>query len=827
MDRVPQRKYSPRSLEQWFQRLSRPWEEDFSGAELAAAREVYREGEVRSIELADDHAIIHGGRARDDIYAVIDWPEGGKARVRFSVSDARAGRALAAAGLYEIEELVAEEAQALPGPLPEAAPRRVEAELPVPAAASRASLDPGRPLRIELAGTDRGLRLRAHWREEGVGPRNAFRSGRLASGERERLIALTSRARKAGFELRSYSGDYVLRDPERMAVFVRQELPVWRKRFEVEADASVQRLARGVQTAELQLRVERNGRGLKFSWTGRLQGSVVSAELALSLLRQPQEVVIDPRWGLVALAPEQSRWVADWQPVLEGRFEGVLPFYMLFSLRAQEEVPLLLGEELERWREEVEVGSAAESAELPACLRPYQRAGVRWMGHLARAQCHPLLADEMGLGKTLQLLCVLHSDPATRERPSLIVCPASVVPVWEAEVARFFPEMTVRRLQQGNAFDEAPAGVLWLSSYTQLRRHRERLGEREFHYAVLDEAQMIKNPDAKVAQACWAIRASHRLALTGTPIENRPLDVWTLFRFLMPGLLGSRRAFEEAFARDAASATEILRRQLAPFLLRRTKSSVGNELPAKIEMVLPCPLSAVQVAEYRRLVEEGTRELDERTGEALRRKPLPLLSLLTRLRQTCCDPGLLPWRQGDDPALSGKLTTLCERLEVVVENGRKAVIFSQFTRLLDRAERMLGERFPTLPRHRLDGRTVDRARPVKAFQESDGAALMIVSLKAGGTGITLHAADYVFLLDPWWNPAVEAQAIDRVHRIGQTRQVMVYRLVTRGTVEERIEALKESKRAQFEALVGETSGALDWASQFSRLSDLIAYREPA
>jgi SNF2 family DNA or RNA helicase len=351
------------------------------------------------------------------------------------------------------------------------------------------------------------------------------------------------------------------------------------------------------------------------------------------------------------------------------------------------------------------------------------------------------------------------------------------------------------------------------------------LPERAFVYCILDEAQTIKNPEAKVTQACCAVRSERRLAVTGTPIENRALDLWTLFRFLMPGLLGSRAHFEARMQADPDSALGMLRMQVKPFVLRRTKSEVGKELPPKVEIQLPCPMSEVQVAEYRRLVEEGVRELDDSPGEALRARPMPLLSLLTRLRQTCCDPALLPWRD-DSIEHSGKLMTLGDQLESVVRTGRKVVVFSQFVRLLDRTEQMLKERFDSdLSIYRLTGSTKDRSTPVKEFQTKKGPAVILVSLKAGGTGITLHSADYVFLLDPWWNPAVEAQAIDRVHRIGQRRRVMVYRLVTRGTVEERIDALKNRKRDEFEAVLGSMEGAVDWIKQFGRLTDLIAYRE--
>ncbi len=823
MIRVPQRKYSPQALENWFQRMVEPWERQFKQAELERAREIYRQGEVRSVELAEDHAIVYGGRSNEDVYAVLDWKPGTTLAVRHSVSDKGLGRALAAAGLYEIEELVADEVEALSEDADQSG-AQATAVVSEPAPKLKKPVEPGRPLHVTLSTTSRGLRMEAHWEGDGKKRENAFRSRKLAPGERESLIALTMQARKAGFGHRTFSGDYILRDPTQIADFLRKELGRWRQRFCVSQDPSVHALSRGVRSVEVGLHVARNGHGMRYQWSGRLGGKLISDELLGQLLRQPDRTLLDGEAGMLRVSRKQAAWIADWQPFLEERFEGALPFYMLFSLQGQSAVPVELSRDLEAWRKELEAGVGTRAEAVPGVLRPYQEAGVQWLRYLHEAQCHPLLADEMGLGKTLQVLSLLWSDPVTRERPALVVCPASVLPVWEAEARRFFPEMRTRRLRKGNAFEEREEGVLWLSSYTQLRRHRDRLGEREFSYAILDEAQVIKNPDAKVTHACWAIRARRRLAVTGTPIENRQLDVWSIFRFLMPGLLGTRRRFEEEMGKDEVKGTERLRHQLAPFVLRRTKAEVGNELPEKIETVLPCPLTDVQVAEYRRLVESGERELGEDTRDALRSRAMPLFTLLTRLRQVCCDPGLLPWRQ-DDVSQSGKLLTLCDRLESALGSGRKAVIFSQFVRFLDRADEILQDRFPAVPRFRLDGRTAERAVPVREFQEREGPGLILVSLKAGGTGITLHAADYVFLLDPWWNPAVEAQAIDRVHRIGQTQRVMVYRLVAQGTVESRIEELKAQKQGRFDALVGGMEGAVDWASQFDRLADLIAYRE--
>lgn len=464
-------------------------------------------------------------------------------------------------------------------------------------------------------------------------------------------------------------------------------------------------------------------------------------------------------------------------------------------------------------------------AALDARLRPYQRLGVAWLWHLHRHELGGVLADEMGLGKTLQVISLLAAR-GVPGLPHLIVCPASVVPVWREEIARFFPQLKIEVLKTGNDFAQRKEPVIWLASYTQLRKHRALLEGTEFGYAVLDEGQFIKNPDAKVTQTCFAVRSRHRLVLTGTPLENRQLDLWSIFRFLLPGLLGSRAAFEASLTSDRPGTLERLRAQLAPFILRRTKREVATELPPKVEMELICPLTDVQRAEYAKICAEGLQRLGDDVGAAMREKSFGFLALLTRLRQTCCDPDMLPWLKAPLTD-SGKLNLLVEKLAEVIGSGHKVVIFSQFVMLLERVRAALQVNFPDLPVHELTGMTLDRQKPVQAFQTADGAAAMLVSLKAAGTGITLHAADYVFLLDPWWNPAVEAQAVDRVHRIGQKSTVFVYRMVTAGTIEERIEALKASKKDLFDKLIGGLGGDFDLSQHFTSLKELVTLTSAA
>lgn len=819
--RTPKRVYSPAALEQWFERLCDPWEHYFSEDEIARARTIYREAEVRELNLDPETLIVHSRRGSQDVYAVVEW-ENGKLAVRSGIADKQEGRALAAAGIYEAEELLTAEISPLtPDQVVEKAPR------PRPAPPPEPELPPAqRPhLKLRLTPTPQGLRLQGHWLE-GAKERPAFASLKEGSGveastpQREMLIMLTAKARRVGFVFRPGKGDFILREALRIPPFVRSELPKWRSTFAVEADPRLEVFGEGVRNVRLKAQARQAGTGnrdVSLDWSAYIDGKVLERSHAHALLRRAGQVIISPELGLLRVDASQAPELGDYRGLLEIA-DGAVPPYLLFSLFQNENVPVELSPELLKWREGL-LQPPSRNGTLPPFLRPYQKRGVAWMSHLGTNGCHCLLADEMGLGKTVQVLSLLaHEGPM--ERSSLIVCPASVVPVWQAEVARFFPAMPVKRLQTGSDWTMDTTPALWVASYTQLRRHRHLLPDQEFVYAVLDEAQFIKNPDAKVTQVCQAIRSQRRIAVTGTPLENRELDLWTIFRFLMPGLLGNRKRLEAKLATNTPEVRQQLRRQVAPFILRRTKAEVATELPPKIEAILNCPLTTLQEREYRRLAREGVASFGEDISKTLHEHSMSFFALLTRLRQVCCDPGLLPWLDSP-PSQSGKINTLLEKLGELVSQGRKAVIFSQFASFLKRVEAAIRAAHPTLPIHMLTGQTTDRSRPVAGFQNTKGPAIILVSLKAGGTGITLSAADYVFLLDPWWNPAVEAQAIDRVHRIGQDKTVFVYRLITPGTVEERVEKLKHEKRELFDATVGNLADVSEMRNYYTSLSALI------
>ncbi len=890
----PKRVYTPNSLEFWFGKLENDWSGAFTASQLEQGRQIYRDSEVRELELTDRDAIVHRRVEKKDEYAVIEWTAEGLT-VRSSSTDRELAHALAVAGMHEIEELVADEISPLPGDLAKDDEDEEEAHtdgngngghsgegngdgrgngaglaksagaavgngrsgVATTAAGGASGLahGPSRTLVLVFKTKSAGLTFQAAWlgadkktKHPALGPEaHTNGNGHVTSAERAKLIGLAAYARKAHFQYHQETGVYIMESLVEIPNFLKTVLPAWRRLFLIELDEKSANLLKGTRTIEIEAVAERGvaapatgadgsggtgpagggpagqdgGTALNLRWIFRAGERMLTDVEVRALLRHHGQPVILPNLGIVALPAEKwdsyNAWQKNVQETQGGDGTALSP-YLVFSLFNDARLKLTLSPEIEAWRQSVLAPPPAPPA-LPELLRPYQRRGVEWLHHLCDVGCHGLLADEMGLGKTLQVLSLLAARPVAG-KPHLIVCPASVVPVWREEIAKFFPHLDVDTLKTGNDFTMRPQPVIWLASYTQLRKHRAMLEGFEFGYAVLDEGQFIKNPDAKITQTCFAVHAQHRVVLTGTPLENRQLDLWSIFRFLLPGLLGSRSSFEAALTADREGTLTRLRTQLAPFILRRTKNEVAQELPQKVEMDLICPMTDVQRAEYARICSEGLERLGDDVGAAMREKSFGFLALLTRLRQTCCDPDMLPWLKSP-LSDSGKINLLVEKLAEIVGSGHKVVIFSQFVMLLDRVRAALVTNFPDLPRFELTGMTLDRLKPVQQFQGATGAAAMLVSLKAAGTGITLHAADYVFLLDPWWNPAVEAQAVDRVHRIGQTNTVFVYRMVTAGTIEERIQALKASKRDLFDKLIGGLGGDFDLSQHFTSLKSLV------
>lgn len=827
--RLSSRVYNPEALEVWFSNVGLDWEESFEEAALRRGREIYVKGQISGVELAKSDAIVHCKFARKDTcYAVIDWSPDGPT-VRFSGEDAGLGRAVAVAGLYEIEELIADEIT----PIAYEPKNTGEHSSEVVTEDVQELIEerPARRLTPKFEGLRNGLRMTAYWTKPDFSKEQALgEAGQsLVSAEREAVVRLTGRAKEAGFTFRREFNDFLLNDPARIAPFFSHTWKRWEDAFNyLDLDYEAQVMAEGVREVKIIGRVEAAAAdSMRVDWRFKLGKQWLDPEDAEQLAKVGRGTHIIPGLGLVRIEEEQSAALKEWQIAAASHSEDVQiwPRYMVFSIFAEQGAELDLEAALQDWRNALLEQDGSDRLQLPDFLRPYQAHGVHWMANLSSQGCHGLLADEMGLGKTLQVLTLLKHQPI-EQKPSLIVCPASVVPVWVNETKHWYPELDTRVLSSADNFASAEQdSTIWIASYTQLRRHKHLLDQVEFGYAVLDEAQQIKNPDAKVTQACCAIQASCRLALTGTPIENRLLDLWTLFRYLMPGLLGSRGRFEEMVesenAKLRAAFEKRLRKQIAPFILRREKDKVGKDLPQKVEMDLICPITDVQKHAYEQLLARGREDLGDDLQAAMQSHSMNFFTLLTRLRQACCDPGLIPDMEVDLEQ-SGKVQVLFNRLEEAFGNdpNRKIVIFSQFLQLLKRLKPEIKKAFPKLKLLELSGETRNRSKPVEQFQTEKGPAIILVSLRAGGTGITLHSADYVFLLDPWWNPAVENQAVDRVHRIGQDRRVFVYRMITQGTIEERIQHLKKEKRELFENTLGHLGSAKDLADHFGDLEEL-------
>ncbi|MBI5533334.1 MAG: DEAD/DEAH box helicase [Deltaproteobacteria bacterium] len=434
--------------------------------------------------------------------------------------------------------------------------------------------------------------------------------------------------------------------------------------------------------------------------------------------------------------------------------------------------------------------------DLQGSLRSYQTTGVDWLCFLREAGMGAMLADDMGLGKTVQALCAISGR-------TLVVAPTSVLHNWSDEISRFRPGLRASRYYGPNRTLEADADVV-LTTYAILRLDVEILAAEPWDTVVLDEAQTIKNPESQVAQAAYRLRAKHRMTLTGTPVENRLDELWSQMHFLNRGLLGGRSDFQERYVKPiheaAPGAARRLRDRIRPFLLRRMKAEVAPELPPRTEVVLRCQLS-----DSERKLYEGIRAATLpgvveklRSGAGV----MAALEALLRLRQASCHSALVPGQQAEG---SSKIELLLERLDASLAGDHKALVFSQWTSLLDLVEPHLQS--AGIGYLRLDGATRDREEVVKSFQGEGGPPVLLISLKAGGTGLNLTAADHVYLLDPWWNPAVEDQAADRAHRIGQDRPVLVHRLVAENTVEEAILGLQLRKRAVADAALGDADQA--------------------
>ena len=593
---------------------------------------------------------------------------------------------------------------------------------------------------------------------------------------------------------------------------------------------------------------------IAFDWGLALGGEPIDPQefLRLAALKSP---LVQVRGQWVELRPEQVEQAIallqrtkDQQhvPLAEALHTALAPENAAGMPVSAVEVEGNLAELIARLEQPAQLTPLPPPAGLHAELRPYQGVGVAWLTFLYQIGFGACLADDMGLGKTLQTIAfLLHlhaSNQTSGEQPlapALVVCPTSVVGNWRRELARFAPSLRVLvhhgADRERTGFVEAAAGHdVVVSAYPLLHRDQELLAAVEWSALVLDEAQNIKNPDTRQARAARSLRAGQRIALTGTPVENRLAELWSIFQFLNPGYLGTQAGFQRHFARPIerehdADAAKRLRTLTGPFILRRVKTdpTVISDLPAKNEIKTYCTLTKEQATLYQAVVGETLRKLEQDEAEGMGRRSLVLTTLM-RLKQVCNHPAQY---LADHSALddrSGKLARLVEMLEEVRELGERALIFTQFAQMGELLRHHLASVFGEEPLFLHGGTPAKQREPlVRRFQDDPrGPFAFILSIKAGGTGLTLTRANHVFHFDRWWNPAVENQATDRAFRIGQTRGVQVYKYICLGTVEERIDEMIERKRALAQAIVGSSE---DWITELStdQLRDLFVLRAEA
>ncbi|HVO95498.1 MAG TPA: DEAD/DEAH box helicase, partial [Terriglobales bacterium] len=586
--------------------------------------------------------------------------------------------------------------------------------------------------------------------------------------------------------------------------------------WRVEADGKLYRSA-----GALQMRI---ASGVDwFDLDGGAQFGTVGLSLPklLRAIKQGEQTVrLDD--GSVGIIPEE--WLAKYQllaglgNVTGDHLRFTRPQAGLLDVLLDNEPTVSVDATFTRVRDELRDFSGVRGADpgpqFDGELRGYQREGLGWLQFLDRFSLGGCLADDMGLGKTIQVLALLDSRRVQRSEeqsvraPSLVVVPRSLVFHWREEAARFAPQLTVlehsgvARRKPGDHFNDYD---LVITTYGTLTRDALHFKNIHFDYCILDEAQAIKNAGTLSAKAARLLKADRRLALSGTPVENHLGELWSLFEFLNPGMLGSTSVFGGIGRNPDAATRSILARALRPFILRRTKSEVAKELPSKTEQTIYCDLEANERKLYNELRDfYRTRLLTNVERDGLPKTKIQVLEALLRLRQAACHPGLIDKNHVKEP--SAKIDALLGQLDQVLEEDHKALVFSQFTSLLAILRGRLDA--AKIPYAYLDGRTRDRQARVEQFQSDPNVKLFLISLKAGGLGLNLHAAEYVYLLDPWWNPAVEAQAIDRAHRIGQTRQVFAYRLIARDTVEEKVLELQRFKRDLADAIISADNSVL-------------------
>ena len=765
--------YNLSFLRIWFKSYRQSWWDLFSDRVIKNGLALIEQGFITSFELQANYLLVCGRKKREkEVFVVLDLKSDGTIACPQLDKGGNTTEDMAAVGLILLEKLFEDHINDLTLDLDEK-PGNIGAQNT--SSPKKVVLD--FPAKLIFSKKGQGLFIEVFFMRHGNFEKLNNLNQVIKPSERECLLSLMLQLQKFGFK---WNKDGLLSNClESFESFVIESLPNLSKKYFVEYPDYIKQLAQSKGTVQLTLSAQKDGiLGQQFS----LRQQKLDLEIIEKSLRAKNHTYWSENHGLIHLQENTVSWlqrINDWK----NRYHyGQLPAYLLLSIFN----PNPITPSTRQWIQSFQ-SKKVSLRPWQIVLHPYQEQGVRWLKAISLANCHPLLADEMGLGKTRQLITWLLELTQNDERPSLVICPASAISAWQNECENCYPQMPIKVLSHDCT---VKGKTLVLASYSQILANISHLKTLDFCCIILDEAQFIKNPKSKTAHACFKLKSQYRIASTGTPLENSLTDIWTIFRFLMPGFLGDFKEFHRFL--QTQKNQEYLKQQIAPFVLRRTKNEVLNNLPQKNEMVVYCPMTPKQKTLYHQLLQGRFSVKD---GQWMR-----LLALILRLRQACCDPGLLPDYGHLDISTSGKLNWLLDTLKNRQNDFSKIIIFSQFKSLLDRLHPHIKDLFEET--YQLSGQTPTQQRRfmIKNFQTTSKRAAFLITLKAGGTAITLHAADTIFMLDPWWNPAAEQQAIARAHRLGQSHVLTVYRLLIEHSIESNIQALKQEKINLFKQL---------------------------
>lgn len=789
--------YTLQSLRNWFKAYRKEWWAQFSNSDVKLGDSLLGKGAVKTFDLQSNYLLVCGDKEGITYFSTIDL-NNGQIRIQMSAEDSKFAKGLSAAALCLLEKLFEDHLDFL-------SLDEVDKIIPIEDSYKKIVPVSGQDATVKLVfrKKDQAIFFEIFFKRHDAFEKLSSLNQVIKPHEREVLLSIMLASQKYGF---CWNKEGLLSSKlEVFPQFVTELLSKFSQKYFVECPDYIKNL--GKPNAAVKLTLESGNQGIlqqKFFLNRRL----LNTKLVMRSLHAKNHIYWSEQHGFIKIQENALNWlqrINDWK----NRFStNKLSAYLLLSVFN----PNAVSDKAKSWINSLQEKSQY-SIDLPSVpLQPYQKEGVLWLKHILDSHCHPLLADEMGLGKTRQLLSLIQiMMQQADDSPFLIICPASVIGVWQNEGETYFKQLTIEVLTQEVLRNYKGGKKIFIASYSQLLINSQVLKRMQFNCVILDEAQFMKNPKSKTAYACFNLKAKYRVASTGTPLENNLIDLWTIFHFLMPGLLGNFKEFQRFIQTE--TNYQRLKQQVAPFILRRTQKEVLKNLPDKNEFVVYCPMTRLQKDLYyqalqlRSLVKEG--------------QWVQLLTLILRLRQICCDPGILPEKDNIDIKESGKLAWLLEKLSDRASNFKKVIIFSQFTKLLERLRSHIKCLFPET--YILTGKTPtkNRCSIIRNFQTTKEKTAFLISLKAGGTGITLHAADTLFILDPWWNPAVEQQAVARAHRLGQNKSLTVYRLLIENSIESNIQKLQNDKSKLFNQLFEEDklTPSLDrWQQLYTLLS---------